>query len=337
MDDVFAYFRRGGKTRGQQMASFPLQSFCQGSRHRSDRRKVTWFGGEPQLMPNIIDSLSVRLMELARRHGAEYSASIITNGYLLNQSVLDILIRSKVEQMQITLDGLRENHDATRHLAGGGGTFDRIIRNLKELSIPFPVFIRQNVHEGNRQDVQPLKELVQSIAEESGNDIRHYAFHVQANDAASRRGSGLELLSDEGKQETELPLSVTRFRTGRGHYCSASRFWDVGIDDAGRLYKCWEYLDKPKLSFGTVDTWDPTDPIETATNPVKLCSFLNLAIPILDPECAECIWLPVCVGGCPVRRLGGRKDCVNYKDRPEVYVLELYSQMMKNNKKKNED
>ena len=298
--------------------------------------KVTWFGGEPLLMPDIIDSLSVRLMELANQHGAEYRASIITNGYLLDHSVLDILVRSKIEHMQITLDGLRENHDATRHLAGGGGTFDRIIRNLKELSIPFQVKIRQNVHEGNRQDVKPLEELVRSVAEESGNDICHDALHVAANDASSRRGSGLELLNDEEKLTTELPLYVTRFKAARGHYCSATRFWDVGIDEAGRLYKCWEHVDKPELSFGTVDTWDPTNPIDTATNPDILCSFLNMALPNLDPKCAECIWLPACVGGCPVRRLEGRIDCINYKDKPEVYVLKLYEQMMKNNENNNE-
>ena len=46
---------------------------------------VNWFGGEPLLMPDVIEALSGRLMALAKERTAEYDASIITNGFLLTQ------------------------------------------------------------------------------------------------------------------------------------------------------------------------------------------------------------------------------------------------------------
>ena len=96
---------------------------------------VTWFGGEPLLAPDVIENLSKRLMALCEKKGAEYSASIVTNGYLLTQENADILTRCGVKISQITLDGVGEAHDKTRHLAGGGATFERITENLRNVKL----------------------------------------------------------------------------------------------------------------------------------------------------------------------------------------------------------
>jgi len=108
---------------------------------------VSWFGGEPLLAPDVIEPLSARLMALAEERGGEYSASIITNGYLLTQDIVDMLAAAKVRSAQVTIDGMGAAHDATRRLAGGGPTFERITSNLRRLKIPFRVNVRHNVHE----------------------------------------------------------------------------------------------------------------------------------------------------------------------------------------------
>ena len=100
---------------------------------------VTWFGGEPLLAPDVIETLTRRLVSLAEEKHAEYQANIITNGYLLDQKNIDLLERCKVHRAQVTVDGLRDAHNATRYLAGGGPTFDRIISNLRDNKIPFAV------------------------------------------------------------------------------------------------------------------------------------------------------------------------------------------------------
>lgn len=115
---------------------------------RAKKLDMTWFGGEPLLMPDIIEALSGRLIALAEEQGAEYGASIITNGFLLTQEIADMLERCKVTHCQITLDGIGPEHDKTRHLAGGGPTYARIVENLRALRLPFRVDIRHNVHEG---------------------------------------------------------------------------------------------------------------------------------------------------------------------------------------------
>ena len=293
------------------------------------RMSVSWFGGEPLLMPDVIETLSQRLMTLAGQHGAEYEASIVTNGYLLTQEIADMLGRCKVIRAQITLDGIGPEHDRTRHLAGGGPTYKRIVQNLRTLRLPFKVNIRHNVHEGNKDQIDPLRERVQALAEESGNKISYYASAVQDNIVSEARDGQVNTLCSNDLCEVDVRREIWQFEPGRGVYCGAQHLFEVGIDDQGQLFKCWEDVDKPERSFGRAGRWDPADPIATADRPDQLTRYLNTALPINDPECRECVFLPQCVGGCSTRRIYYQKHCIGGKGAPERYVLGLYERLRK--------
>ena len=103
--------------------------------------------------------------------------------------------------------------------------------------------------------------------------------------------------------------------------------FSVGIDETGRLFKCWENAADQKFSFACARDWDPQRPLETAFDPDMLNQYLNTALPLKDEECKECVWLPVCVGGCPHRRLHDQKACVRMRDEPEKYVLALHARI----------
>ncbi len=288
---------------------------------------VTWFGGEPLLALDVIESLSERLMALAQERGGKYSASIITNGYLLTQDVADMLERCKVKSAQITIDGMGSTHDATRHLAGGGPTFERIVSNLRECKLSFKVVVRHNVHENNMAEMDELEAFLKNLAEESGNNLDYYPAPVSGSETADERGTQVDLLCSNDKSEVGVRQEAGRFHAGRGHYCGAHDVWSVGIDERGNLQKCWEAVDKPKISFGTAHDWNPADPLATASNADNLTSFLNTACPVPDDECHECVWLPHCVGGCPYKRLFVGRECVAFKDEPERYVLALHARI----------
>ena len=296
----------------------------------TDNLCVSWFGGEPLLAPGIIESLSKRLMSLVEERGGDYSAYAITNGYLLTQDVADMLGSCKVKSIQVTIDGLGATHDATRHLACGGPTFDRIVSNLRDNKLPFRVNVRHNVHEGNLCDVDKLNDFISRIAEESGNDIMYYPADVDASDAADRRGNQVDLLCDASASEIGIRREAYRFHPGYGHYCVAHNFWNIGIDDRGNLQKCWEAIDKPYIAFGTAHDWDPTNPFATASNPNNMTKYLNSANPLRDEECHDCVWLPTCAGGCPHKRLFSERQCVPFKDDAESYVLALHARIGEN-------
>ncbi len=290
---------------------------------------VSWFGGEPLLAPDVIESLSLGLIKLAEDAGGKYTADIITNGYLLTKENIDLLSRLKVDNAQVTIDGIGDTHNATRHLAKGGPTFDRIIENLKDNTIPFKVSIRHNVHEENKSEINKLESFIKKLAEESGNNLIYYPAPVSGSLTADERGHQVGLLCENDAGSVSVRQEAGRFSAGRGHYCGANSLWSVGIDDKGNLQKCWESVDKPHMSFGNAHDWDPKDPFNTASNPDNLTCYLNTSSPLPDEECRECIWLPMCVGGCPYRRLYDKRACISFKDKPEEYVLALHSKIKK--------
>ena len=293
----------------------------------TQRLSVTWFGGEPLLAPDVIESLSARLIALADERDISYSASIVTNGYLLTQEMVDMLHKAKVDSAQITIDGLEATHDATRYLRGGGPTFARITSNLRETNIPFKVNIRHNFHEGNKSEVEELESYIGQLAEESGNNLRYYPALVTGSETADERGKQVGLLCENDASGIGVKQESGRFHAGRGHYCGAHSVWSVGVDDKGNLQKCWEAVDKPDLSYGTAHDWDPADPLATASNPDNLTKYLNTATALDDEECRECVWLPSCSGGCPYKRLFEKRQCIAFKDNPEAYVLALHARI----------
>ena len=291
---------------------------------------VTWYGGEPLLAPDVIEALSAQLMSLAEGRGGTYSAEIITNGYLLTQRMVNMLAAARIVRAQVSLDGLGPLHDATRHLTGGGPTFERITDNLRNCRIPFTVNVRHNVHAGNSEQVDELRAFVGELAAESGNDLRYYPAIVAPSAVADKRGEQVELLCREEAARLRATPTDLHLRRGRGHHCGAHSIWTVGIDEWGRLHKCWEAVDKPEFAFGTAHDWDPVDPLVTADRPDNLTRFLNTAMPFRDAECDACVWLPFCTGGCPFKRMVGQRSCTVFRNDPEGFVLALRAQLVGN-------
>jgi len=96
--------------------------------HFAGRRKyVTVFGGEPLLPGENQRRLLTHFMTKASE--AELDVAFVTNGYTL-VSYLDLLSKHRIREVQVTLDGTEEVHDARRFLHGKQPTFTRIVEGV---------------------------------------------------------------------------------------------------------------------------------------------------------------------------------------------------------------
>jgi uncharacterized protein len=95
---------------------------------------LTFFGGEPLLNLPVVYYLAERLWQATQARGVTQWINVITNGLLLTREVVDRLNPLGLNGVKITLDGDRDTHDRMRPLRGGQGTFDRIIRNVREIA-----------------------------------------------------------------------------------------------------------------------------------------------------------------------------------------------------------
>lgn len=84
-----------------------------------DSIHVDWYGGEPLLNVEFVESASVALQALCVELKVSYSASIISNGTCWPDDLPGFIRRHRIRQVQISFDGLKENHDKRRRYRKG--------------------------------------------------------------------------------------------------------------------------------------------------------------------------------------------------------------------------
>lgn len=287
--------------------------------------KITWFGGEPLLAVDVIESLSRSLIEITNQAKVNYNAEIVTNGYLLTQEIVDKLFEAKIFRYQITLDGLEKAHNKTRHLINNGPTFNKIIENLTNIKFKGIINIRHNLYIDNIEEVKSLKEYVKDLAQKSKNNIQYYTAFTNSNDYALERKDSVNFLKLEDFYCYEIDRKIQDFHSYKENYCGAQTLNFIVIDELGNLYNCWEDAGRIEYSFGKIEKWDINNSIITADNPQILFNYINTGGPLKDKECLECVWLPICHGGCPHRRLFYNRECISCKNKPEEFVLKFIS------------
>ncbi len=276
--------------------------------------ELAWFGGEPLFAFDVMRELSEHALELCERYGTKLTCSITTNAYLLDPAKADFLIAMNTRHFQITVDGDRETHDRTRHLNGGGATFDIIWRNmvhLQSLASPFTVTVRVNVDEKNYGGAQ---NLVQMFTDQFGGDPRFALdFHSiwNHNDTVSdeivplndhRAVADLKVLALS--KNTRDCVGFNAFGPG-ARYCYASKVNSLVIGSDGSLYKCTVAFDDPRnlvgkvLPDGTLEIDDDLFALWTANDYRS------------DTGCQKCFYVPSCMGAsCPLIRIqSGKAPC----------------------------
>jgi len=269
---------------------------------------VSWFGGEPLLYPKIIEHLSDEFMRLCDKYGTEYSAGIVTNGYLFTQENVDMLEARKVESVQITLDGPKELNDKTRILADGRGSYDVIMNNLRTVRTKMSISIRCNTNKENRAGYKELEQIINDVAKETGNNIKAYAAFMDSDITADKEKLTKESLDYdnylvEDKSKSFTSLDKLQYRAT---YCTTQNLSAFVVLDDGSLCKCWTDITIPEHVVANLLT-DP-NPFLTQMNSEWGQKYLGMDIFNIE-ECAKCQLLPLCCGGCPSKRLSGNREC----------------------------
>ncbi|WP_446899648.1 radical SAM protein [Clostridium sp. LBM24168] len=118
---------------------------------------TTWYGGEPLLEKDLILNLSRKFIKLTNDNGIRYSASIVTNGSLLDYNTAKMLKEEcYINFAQITIDGLGNIHNNRRKLKNGQNSFNLITNNINNCKELINIPIRVNVDRTNIYDTKNL-------------------------------------------------------------------------------------------------------------------------------------------------------------------------------------
>lgn len=263
--------------------------------------RISFFGGEPLIEYEMICRFSEKALELAERKGIHFFGGMTTNGYLLDGDKLRKMEKLGIIDYQITVDGLKETHDKSRPLVGGGGSWDKIMENLldaKKSDCNFRFMIRTNFDNAITSDAVNFLEF---MATNFKGDER-FAFHFEAaKKLGGKNDCILETVEDEAgdmndmlvtARKNGLKLSgVTAFTQPFGMVCYAAKNDSFAIDYDGTIMKCTVHLDAPHNRIGSI--------IDGKLN-IKdhlLSTWTSLDLP---DKCKACKIYSVCYGKkCP--------------------------------------
>lgn len=271
------------------------------------RLSVVWYGGEPLLN---FDSM-VRLTKMFKQLNIEYSAKIVSNGYLLTKEKADLMKDLAIRNIQITFDGSEEIHNQRRFLLGGQPTYRKIMDNLKYLlsiNKEITIDIRTNIDRRNKDDYNKFYQDFKSEI----NDKRVTMYPGFVSDLLSSECVSPEFNISEGGYKAQFILDIfdkygieikSFLPKYRRHSCVASKYFAFVIGPEGELYKCWRMVGNQKEAIGNVN--------DGSLDMVKFSKYLIGADYTLDSKCLQCEFITLCGGGCPLVRMRNKYEKIS--------------------------
>jgi uncharacterized protein len=300
-------------------------------RVRPEKLVITFFGGEPLLNLPVMYMLAERLWHASQDRGVPMVTSIITNGLLLTEDVVDRLTPYGLKGVKITLDGDRDTHNRLRPLRGGQGTFDRIVENLRKIKDKCGIAIGGNFDESSVDSYPALLDFLkeQEFADQLVKvNFKPIVRNPEPDVALGFGATGMLPLIPVGADgQLSKPLNgtcMTAAGAGGGSTCDSCNFVEetmtflrdetikrgfptpdgvhngpchVHLSHAhtigpdGSLYACPGFTGEKAKSIGHID--HRLDPLRQAA----LDEFDRLSP---WKECGDCAFIPVCAGGCVV-------------------------------------
>lgn len=316
-----------------------------------ERFVLTLFGGEPLLNLPVAYYLAEKCHEACQARGVEQKITVITNGLLLTEDVVDRLLPYGLVGVKITLDGDRDTHNRMRPLRGKQGTFDRIIENMRRVGHKVPLTVGGNFDESS---VDSYPALLDFLREQSFADrIVKVNFKpiIKAPAPAAPKGFiPLTAVGANGKPLNGTCMTSAGAGTSVGSPCDSCHFVDekltflrsetrkrgfptpdgvhmgpceihrkhaytIGPD--GALYACPGFTGEPTQSVGHIDGRQESRRMAAAERFDALAPYKN---------CGDCSFIPVCAGGCSVAshtELGDMNTPSCHKGSLEAAVVAL--------------
>lgn len=294
-----------------------------------DQISLTWYGGEPLLAFHSIKSLYEKMSKIEGKKIIHHS--IITNGYLMDKEKCSFFKEHKLNLIQFTLDGCRETHNKIRlHKNKDITTYDRIVENIELCAEQLPetdINIRVHVDENRLEEYAKVDSEMKAFCEKYHNIHLAPGFitdYERNCELLNRQQRGQFFMDLYKKYNIDVQFYPRHEIGGCGATCLNS--YVVGPE--GELYKCWVDVGNKDRIIGSVLDMK-------LHNEYLLANYLVNANMYDDEECKKCMLLPICDGGCPIRRLNNRQKslkenlCTSRKDFLQQYLETHYEIKMK--------
>lgn len=278
-----------------EIINFIKKATLQNSYKRLD---ICFIGGEPLLKYSKILYIS---KELNKIKNVEISYSIVTNGTIYSEKIFNLFIENNITNLQITIDGYKENHDELRVYKNNLGSYDKIISNLLKLQIKFPqifVNLNCNISKKNQEKIEKM------LIDLKNNGIKfpvHFSlvFDINGNDKLETEDK--KIWYKVHKLAMKYGYKYEPFYREMYLGCAMTQKNYHIISVNGELYKCINAVENNDYYLSNINEYG------SLNYEKKILKFLNYF-----PDysiCRECELLPICYGGCPFKNKNKNFSC----------------------------
>ncbi len=222
---------------------------------------ISWFGGEPLAAKDIVVNISTYIdLAIKNYPGLIYTASMTTNGSLLDRKTFQQLVHLGVRSYQISLDGDEELHNSSRVTASGKGTFSKIWENLLSIrdchDSEAQILIRIHFSPETYVDLIPL---IQKINSELVEDSRFSFFFKPIERLGGALDQKISVFATEKEQANavEILQSHLKYQSSSSplnsisdYVCYASKANSLAIRSNGDIAKCTVALSDSRNRVG---------------------------------------------------------------------------------------
>ena len=262
---------------------------------------MNFYGGEPLLIPDIVFRILEELKHFADKSNIQLSSSFTSNGTLFTEEIVRKLKEYNFE-VQITLSGPKEVHDAMRMDKKGNGTYERIMDVIKLLRTHgIPLYILVNVDQDNYNTMgallKDLKEREFDGLTLTFFPIRDVCYGEIERDIKEIDAVSLALLSKRARDMKfkSNPIFIYDY----ADRCFSRSDSHLVLDPLGNIFKCSSAVYHKEHRIGTIDKSGNL----ANMNYEAYCAW-TLRDPMLIKKCAACKFVPICAGGCAMIAYG---------------------------------
>lgn len=256
---------------------------------------VDFYGGEALIRLDLLRDIATRLKDAAVIHGVIFTFNLFSNGVLLTRPVMEELLALGLTAVRLTIDGPPDIHNNQRPFVSGKGSFDVIMKNLREVHDLVPVDLGGNFTRDNYRRFPELLDMLldQGINPAMMKEVSFSPIMPKADGSVSGDfGSACACTGEPWAIEANLFLRREVLRRGfpvsklKPSACMIEFANDLVVGYDGGLYKCPVFMGQEELKIGTL-----ADGINDYRESHKLDIWKN-------DECLDCAYLPLCFGGC---------------------------------------
>lgn len=314
----------------------------------SRRININFQGGEPTLMPQLIELIMSEVQSACCDSNRIIRASITTNGTLLSPEVIRVLEKYQISTT-VSIDGPQKIHDQIRVFRDGSGSHEAAVSGREYLRNATSVPVSGSIMVLTDHNIKHLRSIIDEYVE-SGQRSIHLKpvtklgfgktnwddLKIEFEEFWSAYIDAIEymlLLLKQGAiiSELHVQLALQKVIDRRNPTYVDFRnpcglvYGVLNYDIDGKIYACHEGKRRKEFLLGSVDD-DSTDVLMSS----KALDLSGASVLDRNAECRSCAYLPYC-GPCPASsyQSTGSKEIVPHKDFQCLFTLRLFDWVFK--------